>query len=507
MRARARLDWSRHDAKSTTDVLRFLVRKGTFPLAFDDVSGVSPPPAFGKYRVLHQIGSGVLGPVFRAYDADRDRLVAIKTFRLDLVPEDAARLAYRLRALADKPPAHPAIVTIVDAGLEGSTAYVALEMLPGETLDVALRQLGAVGAGRAVKILRTLADAIDAAAQEELDHGALHPRDVFLTADPDVIRVTGFGIARALADVGAKPTIRRPFSAPERTTGGDWDRRADVYSLAEIARALLGDAGTRDEVKRILDGATSERPPSRPASAIAFVESLECALLPKPEPQLQAQPAGQPEAARPPRVVVTPAPKVIEYDRPMIHRPERRESGFPWLATSAVLLAGLVIGGAVGYQAGWSRGASVVPVVVAPPAAVVTSTTVETTPPAPPPGAIATPTPEPTPDPTPVRSTRTQPSAGARRASAAPVATTSKSTGSIDLDSKPRGARVSVDGRPYGTTPLRVPSLSPGNHQVRFELAGHRSVTSTVRIVGGELARLSVSLEQTTLAPGGRRER
>lgn len=471
---------------------------------------MSPPPAFGTYRVLHQIGSGVLGPVFRAYDADRDALVAIKTFRLDLVPEDATRLAEKLRALAAMPSPHPAITGIVDAGLEGSTAYVVLEMLPGETLDVALRQLGSLGSARSLKILRTLAEAIDAAAEHELDHGALHPRDVFVTSDSEGVRVTGFGIARALADVGAKAAIRRPFSAPERAAGASWDRRADVYSLAEIARALLGDAAATTDVKRILDAATSERPPSRPASAFALIESLEIALIPRAQPE----PAPQPEPQRAaPRMIVTPPPPVIEYDRPMLNRPERAESSFPWAATAAVLLAGLVVGGAVGYQAGWSRGASTAPLLVAPPQGVVTSTTVETTPPPPPPDAIATPTPEPTPEPSPpaARSARAQaPPPRRGSASSGPAgsaAVTNRSTGTVDIDSRPRGARVTVDGKPYGTTPLRVPALTPGNHQVRFELAGHKSLTSIVKIVGGELTPLKVSLEPNTVAPSRRRDK
>ena len=59
----------------------------------------TPPAAFGPYRVLHQIGSGVLGPVFRTYDPQQDRLVAVKVFRLDLLPEQVARLADGLRKL------------------------------------------------------------------------------------------------------------------------------------------------------------------------------------------------------------------------------------------------------------------------------------------------------------------------------------------------------------------------------------------------------------------------
>src|SRR5262249_40439867 len=61
-----------------------------------EVSGHAPDDAFGPFRILHQIGAGVLGPVFRAYDPENDRLVAVKLFRLDLPPDRAHRLVARL---------------------------------------------------------------------------------------------------------------------------------------------------------------------------------------------------------------------------------------------------------------------------------------------------------------------------------------------------------------------------------------------------------------------------
>ena len=63
------------------------------PLTREDHTAFSPPPAFGPFRVLHQIGVGALGPVFRTYEPTRDRLVAVKVFRLDIVPEQAQALA------------------------------------------------------------------------------------------------------------------------------------------------------------------------------------------------------------------------------------------------------------------------------------------------------------------------------------------------------------------------------------------------------------------------------
>ncbi len=67
-------------------------------------------------------------------------------------------------------------------------------------------------------------------------------------------------------------------------------------------------------------------------------------------------------------------------------------------------------------------------------------------------------------------------------------------TGSIFADSRPRAARVLIDGRYVGTSPLLVPELSPGAHTVRFELAGHATSSSTVAVKAGEQARVSVTL-------------
>jgi hypothetical protein len=69
-------------------------------------------------------------------------------------------------------------------------------------------------------------------------------------------------------------------------------------------------------------------------------------------------------------------------------------------------------------------------------------------------------------------------------------------TGAVDVDSRPQRARVTVDGVVAGQTPLRVPELTAGSHRVQIALAGHKTVTSMVNIVGGEVTRLAVTLEQ-----------
>jgi hypothetical protein len=68
--------------------------------------------------------------------------------------------------------------------------------------------------------------------------------------------------------------------------------------------------------------------------------------------------------------------------------------------------------------------------------------------------------------------------------------------GSVLVDSRPSGARVLIDGRPVGTTPLTLPSVEPGEHNVALELAQHRRWTSSVTVKPGERARVAGSLER-----------
>jgi hypothetical protein len=68
-------------------------------------------------------------------------------------------------------------------------------------------------------------------------------------------------------------------------------------------------------------------------------------------------------------------------------------------------------------------------------------------------------------------------------------------TGALYVDSRPRGARIYVDGRAVGTTPLQLSKIDIGSHVVRLELAGHQTWTSAARVVAGSTAKVTGSLE------------
>jgi len=543
--------------------------------------------------------------VFRSYDPQRDRLIAVKAFKIDIVPEDARRFAEALRPLCDGPAPDRAIVRLFETGLSGSTAFVAMEFATGESLDVALRHLAPAPIDQVLPMLSAIAEAIDAAWRAGLGHGALHPRDVIVAPGTLDLRITGFGIVPALESIGVTPPVRRPYSAPERAAGAPWDVRADVYSLGVIAHELLtgrrplgsGEPDRATPMHQILAGALAASPDDRYESAAAFVDALADAAargeaqagppadgdglreprdteLPEADEPgsweiripASAAPVGDLEFAREREEPAMAGPRVAnaraEAAPEVAPSPERPR--YPLGVLAAVALAGVAVGTVLGYAlAGRSSAEAALAGLPPPESAVARAETevdvappptpppAEVTPPAAPPPALTAAAP---PDPVerPVRAAavsgrlviRSVP-AGAlvtidgRRLGETPVTardltlgahavqiarpgfvpetrrvtlTTREpaqtltvaltpgaeartaTTGAIYAETRPRGARVFVDGREVGTTPLVVPELRPGPHLVRFELAGHAPSSSSVVVKAGERARIAVSL-------------
>jgi serine/threonine protein kinase len=232
--------------------------------------------------------------VFRAYEPERDRLVAVKVFRLDLPPERVHQLVGEFERLIDVGLRHPAIAAPVATGLDGVVAYLAQNYFSGDSLDIVIRERGPLPLAEALPVARQLAQALDSAAERLVEHGALHPRDVLLSSEGT--RIIGLGITRALERIGAAVPIRRPYTAPERVEGAAWDHRADIFSLAAVIHEMLWgrrvvgtglqavDAmtplpGTHlTALQAVFSRALAEQAIDRFATATEFVESLERAV-------------------------------------------------------------------------------------------------------------------------------------------------------------------------------------------------------------------------------------
>lgn len=246
-----------------------------------------PPAAIGRFRVLHQIGAGTCGPVFRATDPTTDRAVAIKLFTLSLTPERAATLAARLERLASAALPLAGAVSPLAAGDHGHTPYLVTALASGDSLDVALRQFGPAALEDLVPRLRALAGALDAAAARGILHGALHPRDVIVSEQDTA--VTGLGVWPILSESGVRLPVRRPYRAPD-LADTSISAAGDQFALAALAYewmtgrrapAPFGPAdmaplpgADRDRLADVFARALSDSPDQRYPACAAFVSDV-----------------------------------------------------------------------------------------------------------------------------------------------------------------------------------------------------------------------------------------
>jgi serine/threonine-protein kinase len=235
-----------------------------------------------------------LGPVYRAYDAERERLVAVKLFNLDLPPQKVHQLVAGFEHLIAAELTHPTLAAPLATGITGVSAFLAQDYVAAESLDLAVREYGPAPPADALRVAAQLAGALDSAAVSDISHGALHPRDVLLSSDDT--RLTGIGVARALEQVGFAAPIRRPYSPPERIAGDAWDRRADVFGLAALIHELLWarrvsgngahaaeslteiEGGDLDGLRSVFSRALAENPSDRFETALEFAQALKHAF-------------------------------------------------------------------------------------------------------------------------------------------------------------------------------------------------------------------------------------
>lgn len=189
-----------------------------------------------RYELLAPIGEGGLGTVFKARDRQTGRVVALKRLRADQTTDAAAidRFLHEARLLSDL--RHPNIVEVLGSGLEQGVPFMAMEFLPGETLDTVVQRAALTPPEFDSLVRQTLAG-MSAAHAAGVLHLDLKPENLMLNPRPDggfQVKILDFGLARG-ADDAVQPASGLPgsvfFMAPEQFERGAPDARADVYAL------------------------------------------------------------------------------------------------------------------------------------------------------------------------------------------------------------------------------------------------------------------------------------
>jgi serine/threonine protein kinase len=206
----------------------------------------------GPYEIVGAIGAGGMGEVYRARDPRLGRDVAVKVLFPSLAADRDRLDRFEREARAVAALSHPNVLAIYDVGT-GDAPYLVAELLEGETLR-ALIGRGALPARKVVELALQLVAGLAAAHARGIVHRDLKPENVFLTRD-GVIKILDFGLAKAIAVVGAQissdlaPTsasgtlvgsIRGTvgYMAPEQLRGMPVDHRADLFAVGAIMHEL-----------------------------------------------------------------------------------------------------------------------------------------------------------------------------------------------------------------------------------------------------------------------------
>ena len=200
------------------------------------------PERFGPYRFEGLIGRGGMGEVFRAWDEQRNRFVAVKRLPRQMAQDREFRARFQRESALAAKLREPHIIPIHDYGEIDGLLYIDMRLVEGTDLAKVLKA-GSISPERTVDIVSQIADALDAAHAEGLIHRDVKPSNILLVGPPERASVRGFaylcdfGIASTL---GGASTLSRPglavgtaaYMAPERMSGERVDGRADVYSMA-----------------------------------------------------------------------------------------------------------------------------------------------------------------------------------------------------------------------------------------------------------------------------------
>ena len=195
-----------------------------------------------RYEILSVIGEGGMGVVYEARHRALGKRFALKALRRDLASdgEIAARFMQEARTAASV--SHPGLVEITDFGRLGTgQPFFVMELLEGLSLATLIRRGGPIPAGRAVEIVRQIADALGAAHDSSIVHRDLKPDNIHISPGPDgrdVVTIVDFGLAKV---IGASRLTRAGmvfgtphYMSPEQAMGEPTDHRADVYALGVV---------------------------------------------------------------------------------------------------------------------------------------------------------------------------------------------------------------------------------------------------------------------------------
>jgi predicted RNA-binding Zn-ribbon protein involved in translation (DUF1610 family) len=304
----------------------------------------------GNYEVQEVIGQGGMGVVLKAFDPALHRAVAIKVLAPHLAASPAARRRFAREAQAAAAVCHDHVVTVHGVAEVEGLPYLVMQYVVGESLQDRLNRAGRLDIAEVVRIGYEAASGLAAAHTRGLIHRDVKPANLLLEGGAARVRITDFGLARAVDDVGLTQqgvVAGTPeYMAPEQARAEPIDHRADLFSLGSVLYACCtGDPPFRGETALAVLRRVSDEPAEsvrrRNPEVPDWLEDLIGRLLAK-DPAQRYQSAAAVAALlgdhlahlREPATVTAPAPRASGTGR-------RWDRGPVWVVAVLVALSTL----------------------------------------------------------------------------------------------------------------------------------------------------------------------
>ena len=233
----------------------------------------------GRYQLSSRVAIGGMGEVWQATDLVIGRTVAIKILKDEYLGDPGFLERFRAEARHAALVNHEGIANVFDYGEEDGSAFLVMELVPGEALSTILERERTLTTDRVLDIVAQTANALHAAHSAGLVHRDIKPGNLLITPDGRV-KITDFGIARIADQVPLTATGQVmgtvQYLSPEQASGHPASPTTDIYSLGIVAYEAL--AGRRpftgESQVAIAMAQINETPPELPSTIAEPVRNL-----------------------------------------------------------------------------------------------------------------------------------------------------------------------------------------------------------------------------------------
>jgi len=197
----------------------------------------------GKYEVIDLLGRGGMGLVYRAFDRQLNREVAIKTVTEGFTSDQEMLKRFYQEAAKTGALRHPNIVTVYDLGEQDGFPYIVMEYLSGDPLDRLIQSGKPQPLAFRLKVIEQVCYALGYAHRNDVIHRDVKPANVIVQSDGSV-KLLDFGIARQEKTESHMTRTGHvigtlQYMAPERLRNASFDGRSDIFSVGVMMFQLL----------------------------------------------------------------------------------------------------------------------------------------------------------------------------------------------------------------------------------------------------------------------------